>query len=128
MGCKRIQKMKTLAILPTAIALFVAWALAAHRLTTARANEPEGDRSPRLAGLAHERQAGNRQALAAFWKEMQGKAPLVEPLAGDKRHRRVTFLWRGSDQTTRVTMLGGLPSANLAKPLTRLGDTDLWYL
>jgi enterochelin esterase-like enzyme len=123
-----ISTMKTLAILPMTIALFVAFAFAAHSLTYASANEPEGDRSPRLASLAHELQAGDRQALAAFWKEMQGKVPLVEPIAGDNRHRHVTFLWRGSDRPTRVTVMGGLPSANMAKPLTRLGDTDLWYL
>jgi enterochelin esterase-like enzyme len=94
----------------------------------ARVNEPHGDSSPRLATLAHELAAGNRDALAAFWQEMKGKAPLVEPIDGDDRHRRVTFLWQGDDKTTLVTMLGGLPSANLAKPLARLGDTDLWYL
>jgi pimeloyl-ACP methyl ester carboxylesterase len=98
------------------------------RKLAASPNEPEDDRSPRLAGLAQELEAGDRQALATFWKEMQGKLPLVEPIAGDNQHRRVTFLWRGSDKTARVSVLGGLPSANIAKPLTRLGDTDVWYL
>jgi enterochelin esterase family protein len=123
-----IPTSKTLAILPTTIALFVAFAFAAYSFTAASANEPEGDRSPRLASLAHELQAGDRQAFGAFWKEMQGKVPLVEPIAGDSRHRRVTFLWRGSDKTVRVSLFGGLPSANLAKPLKRLGETDVWYL
>jgi enterochelin esterase family protein len=93
----------------------------------AQAAPPSGG-SPRLAALAHELEKGNREALAAFWKEMQGKAPLVEPIPGDKRHGRVTFLWRGNDKTTRVTMLGGFPGANFTKPLARLKDTDLWYL
>jgi enterochelin esterase-like enzyme len=88
----------------------------------------ENDGSPRLAGLARDLQAGNRQAIAAFWKEMEGKAPLVEPVAAETGHRRVTFLWRGSNETSRVSIIGGLPSANLAKPMTRLGDSDVWYL
>jgi enterochelin esterase family protein len=89
----------------------------------------DGHHSPRLTRLAHDLEARNREALGAFWKETTGKAPLVETDAGDKRRRLVTFLWRGDDKTTRVTVLGGLPpSANLVKPLARLGDTDLWYL
>src|SRR4030095_4697359 len=59
---------------------------------------------------------------------MDRKVPLVEAIDGDQRHRFVTFLWRGSNDTTRVTMIGGLPSPNLLKPLRRLADTDLWYL
>ena len=59
---------------------------------------------------------------------MDGKAPLVESMGEDQRHRRITFVWRASNETTRVTMMGGLPGANLLKPLTRLADTDLWYL
>jgi enterochelin esterase-like enzyme len=94
----------------------------------ASANGPENNRSPRLASLAHAIQAGNHKALAAFWKEMEGKAPLVESMDEDQRHRRITFVWRASNETTRVTMMGGLPGANLLKPLMRLADTDLWYL
>ena len=94
----------------------------------ANIEEPETNGSPRLAGLARDLQAGNRQTIAAFWKEFEGKAPLVEPVAADTRHRRVTFLWRGSDETSRVSMIGGFPSANLAKPMRRLADSDVWYL
>jgi enterochelin esterase family protein len=88
---------------------------------------PDGQGSPRLISLAHELETGNREALGALWKETKGKAPLVEQ-AGDERRRLITFLWRGDDKTTRVSIFGGLPSANIVKPLTRLGDTDLWYL
>jgi enterochelin esterase-like enzyme len=90
---------------------------------------PDAQSSPRLTSLAHELEAGNREALGVFWKDMNGKAPLVETITGDKeRQLLVTFLWRGDDKTTRVTVMGGLPSANVFKPLKRLGDTDLWYL
>jgi enterochelin esterase-like enzyme len=112
----------------SALLLLATLAASAGQGEAAQVNEPHGDSSPRLAVLAHELEAGNRDALAAFWQEMKGKAPLVEPIPGDDRHRHVTFLWRGDDKTTRVTMLGGFPAANLAKPLARLGDTDLWYL
>src|SRR6266498_1466790 len=115
-------------MIPNRVALCVVLVLAACRLTAASANEQESDGSPRLIGLAHELRAGSRQALATFWKEMEGKAPLVESIGADQGHRRVTFIWRGSSETTRVTMMGGLPSANILKPLTRLPDTDLWYL
>jgi enterochelin esterase family protein len=120
--------MKTLDLLPARIALFAAFALTAHSLIAAIANEPDGNRSPRLASLAHELQVGNREALAAFWQEIQGKAPLAESVGEDQSHRRVTFVWRATNETTRVTMMGGLPGANFLKLLTRLGDTDLWYL
>src|SRR5204863_3204409 len=84
-------------------------------------------RSPRIATLAHEIDTGNRQALVAFWKGVEGNAPLVEAIDGDPRHRCVTFLWRATNNTARVTMMGGLPTANLLKSLHRLADSDLWY-
>jgi len=115
-------------VLHIRIPLFVSLALAAHSLIAAGASEPDGNGSPRLTSLTRELQKGNRQALASFWEETKSKAPLVESIAGDERHRRVTFVWRGSNETTRVTMMGGLPSANILKPLTRLADADLWYL
>jgi enterochelin esterase family protein len=111
-----------------ALLLFATLASSLVQAGAARVNEPQEVLSPRLAVLAHELEAGKRDALVAFWQEMHGRAPLVEPIPGDERLRRVTFLWRGDDKTTRVTLLGGLPSANLAKPLTRLEGTDLWYL
>jgi len=83
--------------------------------------------SPRLSELARELNRGNREALPAFWADVKGNTPLVE--AGAEDHRRfVTFLWQGDQKTTGVSVLGGLPSANVVKPLRRLGETDVWYL
>jgi hypothetical protein len=107
------------------IALSVVFALTARNLTAATAKEPDGDASPRLLRLAQDLQSGNDRALAIFWKELDSKAPLVESIIGDQRHRRVTFIWRGSNETTRVMMLRGLPGANLLKPFRRLADSDL---
>src|SRR5262249_30467596 len=110
------------------ISYLLAITLTGQNLTAKAADEPDQNSSPRLAKLVHELEAGNRQALAAFWQEMQGKAPLVEPIPGDKQHSRITFIWRGDDKTKRVSVFGGLPYANLAKPLKRVADTDLWFL
>src|SRR5688572_15818646 len=117
--------MKTLNLPLARIALIVA--VSADSPIAGLANEPADNRSPRLAGLAQELQTGNRQALIAFWQEIQGKTPLVESAGDDHTHRRVTFVWRATNGTTRATMMGGLPGPNILKPLMRLGETDLWY-
>ena len=103
-------------------------ALIGQTLTAKAPDEPDQNSSPRLTKLVHELEAGNRQALATFWQEMKGKAPLVEPITGAKQRSRITFIWRGDDKTKRVSVFGGLPYANLAKPLKRVADTDLWFL
>src|SRR5947207_2279673 len=110
------------------VTIAVAFALAAHVVSAASANEHDVQRSPRIATLAREIETGNRQALAAFWKNIGSKAPLVEAIDGNPWYRRVTFVWRATNDTARVTMMGGLPAANLLKPLYRLADSDLWYL
>lgn len=105
-------------------------ALSASPVRTADADEPSDDavlRSPRLVALARELDAGNREALATFWQQVKGNAPLVEPVAGDPRYALITFLWRGDAQTERVALVGGLPGDDFSKTLSRLGDTDLWY-
>jgi enterochelin esterase family protein len=109
------------------IAFIVALALTANTSIAENLNEPDREASPRLLRLARELQAGERQALGSFWKELDGKGPLVESMVGNPRHRRVTFIWRGSNETARVSMIRGLPGPNLLKPLRRLADTDLWY-
>jgi enterochelin esterase-like enzyme len=106
----------------------VALALTACHATVALADEAGSQRSPRLAALVRQTAAGDARALAGFWQEMQGHGPLVEPIPGDDRHRLVTLLWRASDKTSRVTVMGGLPGANLLKPMARLAGTDVWYL
>src|SRR5262245_24817383 len=84
--------------------------------------------SPRLAALARELAAGNRGALDAFWREMKGKAPLVERVAGSDRERWITYLWRGDEKTERVSMVGDLPTTDSSRwQLRRLIGTDLWY-
>lgn len=96
-------------------------------MTTTSAQEESFD-SPRLAALAKELKSGNSAALSAFWEEMKGKAPLVEPIAGDDKNFWVTYLWRGDAETKRVSLIGGVPVGDmLAKYLIRLGESDVWY-
>src|SRR4029453_10201118 len=83
--------------------------------------------SPRLAAVLKELKAGNKVALDQFWKEVQGKAPLVEPIAGDPRRSWVALVWGGSEQPLRVGLAGGPPPLSGRTPLTRLANTDLWY-
>src|SRR5947207_1549858 len=84
--------------------------------------------SPRLIALARKVKAGNRAALKLFWEEVQGKTPLVEPVPGDDQLRRVTFLWRGGAEASQVTLDGQFPPDSQDSPLTRLANTDVWYL
>src|ERR1043165_7275496 len=64
--------------------------------------------SPRLIALDRNLKAGNRAALKIFWEEVQGKTPLIEPVRGDDRVRRVTFLWRGGAEGLEVRLDGAL--------------------
>lgn len=87
--------------------------------------------SPRLQALLEDWNAGKKEALAAFWKSVEGKTPLVEEMKSEEKHGDrpmllVTFLWR-SDSVEKVTLGGGRPHESPA-PLTRLADTDVWYL
>jgi hypothetical protein len=64
--------------------------------------------SPRLAALAKDIRAGKPDALTAFWEEMKGKAPLIEPVSGNDKMRWVSYIWRGDGATQRMGMIGGL--------------------
>jgi enterochelin esterase-like enzyme len=83
--------------------------------------------SPRLQRLAAELKAGSTAALAEFWAEVNGNAPLVEPIAGDDTRSWVTFLYRGDDKTRGVALKGGMPAAATFNPLARLPGTDVWH-
>jgi len=93
-----------------------------------KAKAPNRLDSPRLIALARKVKAGNRAALKLFWEEVQGKTPLVEPVPGDDRLRRVTFLWRGGAEASEVTLDGNLPPDSQDAPLERLANTDVWFL
>jgi len=84
--------------------------------------------SPRLGQLAREIERGQRDALAAFWREVEGKGPLVEAIEGNDRELDVTFLWREHYETRNVLLLW---SMGARRPndyyFSKLPSTDVWY-
>jgi len=92
---------------------------------------PQQDRypSPAIEALRTQIAAGDR-STEAFWQRIaQSGTPLVEPIEGDTKRTRVTFLWRGTPETRNVMVVGsfttGLPTDYA---MTRLAGTDVWYL
>jgi enterochelin esterase-like enzyme len=84
--------------------------------------------SPRIAAVAAELASGDRDAITRFWRELDGKAPLIECVGDDFRYCWVTFVWRGNTHTQKIGLLGDLPYTDRSKwYMTRLGDTDLWF-
>lgn len=84
--------------------------------------------SPRIQGLAKQLAKRNGNALEEFWKDMQGNAPLVEPIGEDDQKRWITFVWRGDQETRDVVILGDIPTSDATKwKLRRLGETDVWF-
>ena len=86
----------------------------------------EAPESPRIAALGEAIRNGDKTALGRFWKEVDGKTPVIEPIDGDAIQLHVTFLWHEDDQTRRVFLIGGVPGGD--ETLDRLEGTDLWYL
>ena len=92
---------------------------------------PQQDRypSPAIEALRTQIAAGDLNT-DAFWQRItQGGTPLVEPIEGETKRTRVTFLWRGTPETRNVMVVGsfttGLPTDYA---MTRLAGSDVWYL
>jgi len=92
---------------------------------------PQQDRypSPAIEALRTQIAAGDL-TTDAFWQRItQGGTPLVEPIEGETKRTRVTFLWRGTPETRNVMVVGsfttGLPTDYA---MTRLAGSDVWYL
>ena len=83
--------------------------------------------SPRVARLASELAAGQREALESFWAECKAHGtPLYEPDV-DPERTRVTFVWRGDEKTRNVLVNLDAESGIERLQLERLLDTDVWY-
>jgi enterochelin esterase family protein len=61
-----------------------------------------------------------------FWRQAQGKTPLIEPIPDDDRIRFITWIWRGNANTKRVGIFGDVPISGRGG-LERFRDTDLWF-
>jgi len=90
--------------------------------------EKDAVTSPRLQQLLDELEAGKKDALGSFWKEIKAQGvPLVEKIDGDSQHRLVTFLWQTSEDLLSVSLVSLLtnPSKHYMKFVP---GTDIWYL
>jgi enterochelin esterase family protein len=85
-------------------------------------------RSPQLNRLQHELESGNKEPLKLFWKRIKEQGtPLVEEFESDSQDRIVTFLWQTSGGTKSVALVSQMTKPTTC-PMTRLLDTDLWYI
>ena len=107
------------------LSVAVALALGCARGSAQRASA--NYESPRIARLAREIAASGQSSVDRFWREMATKGPIVEPLGGTRDTLLVTYVWRGDEKTTGVSLSGGVPEGCGEKPLQRLAGSDVWY-
>lgn len=84
--------------------------------------------SERIQQLVRDTASGRGDAVAAFWREVEGKGPLIESVQGRDEEQLVTFLWRATFETHNV--LVGWPMAVFRGDdyyMTHLPNTDVWY-
>lgn len=84
-----------------------------------------------ITTLEKELQAARNRDTSKFWQTIASTGtPLVEPLGDSKELVQVTFLWRGTPNTKNVVVVGSsfLPPAFRDNVMSRLGDTDVWFL
>ncbi len=87
--------------------------------------------SPRIAELQIRLAVGDSAAAETFWQELaEGHTPILEPIADDDKNMLVTFLWRGAEIKNVVlfSYLYWQGDTFGPKPLTRLAQTDIWFL
>src|SRR5262245_17383723 len=93
-----------------------------------KAADNQKDISPRLALLQKDVGAGNKSAVESFWQEMAKQGtPLIEPVKGQAGYYLVTFLWRHTEETKNVAVIGGVAGPDIVSQMTRLPDTDVWF-
>jgi enterochelin esterase-like enzyme len=107
--------------------LLLAWLSVANVASIAAAEDRRQSAPPLSPRLQQLQQAASTDpaAGAAFWQEVAGKSPLVEP-TDDPQRFLVTFLWRGDANLSRVEARGG-PYEHSRDPFERLPGTDVWH-
>src|SRR2546430_9213724 len=91
--------------------------------------------SQRIAQLAANIRNGDSTAEEAFWRSVRGQVPLWERIPPTNQgYQLVTFVWRGDDSTSAVTLDAPLPippnrhwDDGGPRPLARLAQTHVWY-
>jgi len=107
--------------------LVVLAALLATHLGAADVPLPWGPgTSPRIAKLKADVAASKSGASSEFWAERTAQGtPLIEPL--DASRVLVTFVYRGSADTTAVSLAAQLTTGRDPLPLERVAGTDVWF-
>jgi enterochelin esterase-like enzyme len=88
-------------------------------------------KSPTIAALERELAASSSRDTTAFWKRVAERGtPIVDALPDNNDSVDVTFLWRGTPATKNVVVVGSfaLPPGFRYNVMSRLGDTDVWFL
>jgi enterochelin esterase-like enzyme len=70
---------------------------------------------------------GTPSADALARRATREGTPLVDPAGSDPRYAQLTFIWRGTSGTRNVGVVGTFLKAPLV-PLTRIDNSDVWYL
>ncbi len=86
--------------------------------------------SPRLDALRLDVAAAKPGAVEAFWAAAKlSTTPLIEPIPGQPRFRRVTYLWRSSDPAANIVLFGGVRGFGdrLHNALKQIPGTDVWF-
>lgn len=65
-----------------------------------------------------------RDAVEAFWRDLAGKSPIVEPYPGAPNDALVTFVYRSPSPYVGLVGADGFRE----KPMVRVGDSDLWTI
>ncbi len=95
------------------------------------AARPAPTRGALITTLDEALKAGTTRDTTAFWNRIaQSGTPIVEALPDTKDLVLVTFLWRGRADTRNVVVVGSLsvPPGFRYNVMSRLGDTDVWFL
>lgn len=68
--------------------------------------------------------------VRSFWAGAGSRAPLVEPVAGERRERLVTFLWQDAKAERVLLFVNRITDERNLAPsyLRRVPGTDLWHL
>ena len=101
----------------------------------ARAQHTSHVFSSELKAIQNRVAAGDKTAIDAFWNQIAREGvPLIEAVSGSPDHFLVTLVYRGSETTRNVAIIGGFvvgwqPEERFAKDqaMMRLGDTNIWY-